>query len=144
MQSAAAFSATPTLPLLKPRKFATAAKPSFKPILCSNDSQNLTNASLSLPLRRSWNFTSSSSSVFRPWTALPVADPDSKSRFVTQATAVPESADGDDSKSSVAKTLELGLLFGLWYLFNIYFNIYNKQVLVSVSCFLSLNLVIVW
>lgn len=27
------------------------------------------------------------------------------------------------------KTLELGLLFGLWYLFNIYFNIYNKQVL---------------
>ncbi|KAI4374577.1 hypothetical protein MLD38_012558 [Melastoma candidum] len=25
--------------------------------------------------------------------------------------------------------VELGLLFGLWYLFNIYFNIYNKQVL---------------
>eukprot|EP00249_Psilotum_nudum_P010544 c22604_g1_i1 orf=250-1566(-) len=26
-------------------------------------------------------------------------------------------------------TLQLGSLFGLWYLFNIYFNIYNKQVL---------------
>jgi solute carrier family 35 protein E1 len=26
------------------------------------------------------------------------------------------------------KTLWLGSLFGLWYLFNIYFNIYNKQV----------------
>ncbi|KAL9227461.1 hypothetical protein vseg_003146 [Gypsophila vaccaria] len=29
----------------------------------------------------------------------------------------------------IGKTLELGLLFGAWYLFNIYFNIYNKQVL---------------
>ncbi|XP_020272467.1 phosphoenolpyruvate/phosphate translocator 1, chloroplastic-like [Asparagus officinalis] len=27
------------------------------------------------------------------------------------------------------QTLQLGGLFGLWYLFNIYFNIYNKQVL---------------
>ncbi|KAJ0989140.1 hypothetical protein J5N97_007496 [Dioscorea zingiberensis] len=27
------------------------------------------------------------------------------------------------------QTLQLGSLFGLWYLFNIYFNIYNKQVL---------------
>ncbi|CAO2163634.1 unnamed protein product [Urochloa humidicola] len=27
------------------------------------------------------------------------------------------------------KTLQLGAFFGLWYLFNIYFNIYNKQVL---------------
>ncbi|CAO2210698.1 unnamed protein product [Urochloa humidicola] len=27
------------------------------------------------------------------------------------------------------KTLQLGVFFGLWYLFNIYFNIYNKQVL---------------
>jgi solute carrier family 35 protein E1 len=47
-----------------------------------------------------------------------------------QATAVPESASEDDDKSSnLKKTLQLGLLFGLWYLFNIYFNIYNKQVL---------------
>jgi hypothetical protein len=27
----------------------------------------------------------------------------------------------------LAATLKLGSLFGLWYLFNIYFNIYNKQ-----------------
>ncbi|XP_047946073.1 triose phosphate/phosphate translocator, non-green plastid, chloroplastic-like [Salvia hispanica] len=32
-------------------------------------------------------------------------------------------------KSSAVDTLVLGSLFGLWYLFNIYFNIYNKQVL---------------
>ena len=30
--------------------------------------------------------------------------------------------------SELAKTIQLGSLFGLWYLFNIYFNIYNKQV----------------
>lgn len=41
--------------------------------------------------------------------------------------AIP-SAD-DDAKSKFKKTLLLGSLFGLWYLFNIYFNIYNKQVL---------------
>jgi len=33
------------------------------------------------------------------------------------------------AKSKMAETLVLGSLFGLWYLFNIYFNIYNKQVL---------------
>lgn len=33
--------------------------------------------------------------------------------------------------SSLASTLGLGCLFGLWYLFNIYFNIFNKRVLKS-------------
>ncbi|KAK9090387.1 hypothetical protein Sjap_023564 [Stephania japonica] len=37
--------------------------------------------------------------------------------------------DGEKEKSAMAQTLLLGSLFGLWYLFNIYFNIYNKQVL---------------
>lgn len=40
-----------------------------------------------------------------------------------------ESAGEGEKSSSLFKTLELGSLFGLWYLFNIYFNIYNKQVL---------------
>lgn len=35
--------------------------------------------------------------------------------------------------SELLKTLQLGSLFGLWYLFNIYFNIYNKQVSMSAS-----------
>lgn len=34
----------------------------------------------------------------------------------------------DPVASQWTKTLQLGSLFGLWYLFNIYFNIYNKQV----------------
>nr|DAD25711.1 TPA_asm: hypothetical protein HUJ06_027178 [Nelumbo nucifera] len=38
--------------------------------------------------------------------------------------------------NSMIQTLLLGTLFGLWYLFNIYFNIYNKQVHISLnSCF---------
>jgi solute carrier family 35 protein E1 len=60
-------------------------------------------------------------------------------RFEVRATAVPESAGEGEEKSSLVKTLELGLLFGLWYLFNIYFNIYNKQVRLFLSS-LSLSL----
>ncbi|CAM6085325.1 unnamed protein product [Calypogeia fissa] len=44
------------------------------------------------------------------------------------AVPVPEAAT-DASTSQLTKTLQLGSLFGLWYLFNIYFNLYNKQVL---------------
>ncbi|KAF0912145.1 hypothetical protein E2562_013035 [Oryza meyeriana var. granulata] len=36
---------------------------------------------------------------------------------------------GGEEGGGLVKTLQLGALFGLWYLFNIYFNIYNKQVL---------------
>lgn len=35
----------------------------------------------------------------------------------------------EEESGGLMKTLQLGLFFGLWYLFNIYFNIYNKQVL---------------
>ncbi|KAG8378865.1 hypothetical protein BUALT_Bualt07G0029100 [Buddleja alternifolia] len=45
--------------------------------------------------------------------------------------AAGESAEVAESPKSKSfkDTLVLGTLFGLWYLFNIYFNIYNKQVL---------------
>ncbi|KAJ0899317.1 putative triose phosphate/phosphoenolpyruvate translocator, sugar phosphate transporter [Helianthus annuus] len=55
--------------------------------------------------------------------------------FVVRAASVPDSADAGDAaaaaagKSKLVETVVLGSLFGLWYLFNIYFNIYNKQVL---------------
>lgn len=38
-----------------------------------------------------------------------------------------EAAQAGVGTSELAATLKLGSLFGLWYLFNIYFNIYNKQ-----------------
>ncbi|KAL9252955.1 Phosphoenolpyruvate/phosphate translocator 2, chloroplastic-like protein [Drosera capensis] len=51
---------------------------------------------------------------------------------VVRAAAEEAAGAGEEEVKEVGKvgeTLQLGLLFGLWYLFNIYFNIYNKQVL---------------
>jgi solute carrier family 35 protein E1 len=50
---------------------------------------------------------------------------------VSRAVAAAESGgtEGEGASTELMKTLQLGSLFGLWYLFNIYFNIYNKQVL---------------
>ena len=49
------------------------------------------------------------------------------------ADTVDAAVDGDEhvaaKMEALKKTLLLGVLFGMWYLFNIYFNIYNKQVL---------------
>ncbi|XP_051133462.1 phosphoenolpyruvate/phosphate translocator 1, chloroplastic-like [Andrographis paniculata] len=67
----------------------------------------------------------------RGWISNPnpsIPEPQSDA-VVVRATA--ESADAAESPKSkpLVETLVLGSLFGLWYLFNIYFNIYNKQVL---------------
>ncbi|KAJ7974598.1 Phosphoenolpyruvate/phosphate translocator chloroplastic-like [Quillaja saponaria] len=45
------------------------------------------------------------------------------------ATSVPESSDESVKPSTLIRTLQLGAMFGIWYILNIYFNIYNKQVL---------------
>ncbi|WCJ36084.1 Phosphoenolpyruvate/phosphate translocator 1 chloroplastic [Euphorbia peplus] len=125
MQSAAAFSvsSSPSFPLLKPNR--SLLNPTFTPLRATSNRLDLHASSNVVFPRRSW-----SSSVSRPWNPLPalVSQPKNDS-FQVKATAVPETADEGDSKSKLVKTLELGLLFGLWYLFNIYFNIYNKQVL---------------
>ena len=68
------------------------------------------------------------------WISSPSPVPERESGgFEVRAASVPDSADGGDAaalgKSKLVETLFLGSLFGLWYLFNIYFNIYNKQVL---------------
>ncbi|KAM1015106.1 phosphoenolpyruvate/phosphate translocator 2, chloroplastic-like [Malus sylvestris] len=46
-----------------------------------------------------------------------------------RAASVPGSADEASKQSELVKTFQLGSMFGIWYLLNIYFNIYNKQVL---------------
>lgn len=47
-----------------------------------------------------------------------------------KAASVPGSTSEDGSAKSgrTVGTLQLGVMFGVWYLLNIYFNIYNKQV----------------
>jgi solute carrier family 35 protein E1 len=49
-------------------------------------------------------------------------------KFKVRATSAPENADNTVKPSGVIKTLQLGPMFGIWYILNIYFNIYNKQV----------------
>ncbi|PON84221.1 Sugar phosphate transporter domain containing protein [Trema orientale] len=50
--------------------------------------------------------------------------------LIVRAASVPESAeDGGATQSELTRTLQLGSMFGIWYLLNIYFNIFNKQVL---------------
>uniref|UniRef100_A0A0E0LU18 Sugar phosphate transporter domain-containing protein n=1 Tax=Oryza punctata TaxID=4537 RepID=A0A0E0LU18_ORYPU len=56
----------------------------------------------------------------------PPISPDRASHVACGAAAGDAKA---EEEGGLAKTLQLGALFGLWYLFNIYFNIYNKQVL---------------
>ncbi|KAK2661733.1 hypothetical protein Ddye_000307 [Dipteronia dyeriana] len=47
-----------------------------------------------------------------------------------RAASVPDNVDDVTGKSSaLSHTLQLAGLFGLWYILNIYFNIFNKQVL---------------
>jgi solute carrier family 35 protein E1 len=62
------------------------------------------------------------------------ASPDQEKRrslVVAAAAAASGKAEepaAEEGGTALAKTLQLGVFFGLWYLFNIYFNIYNKQV----------------
>lgn len=55
--------------------------------------------------------------------------PEPESDGVVVRAAAESAGPAEIPKSNVKDTLVLGSLFGLWYLFNIYFNIYNKQVL---------------
>ena len=62
--------------------------------------------------------------------ASPLEEENRRCRHVAAAAGKVAAADtaGEEAGGGLAKTLQLGALFGLWYLFNIYFNIYNKQV----------------
>ncbi|KAH7528456.1 phosphoenolpyruvate/phosphate translocator 1, chloroplastic [Ziziphus jujuba] len=143
MQSTAfSLSASLSLPKLRRPSSPTLGRTRLDPVCVSSskihdlgNSSNVTAVSASSLPRRSWSLVSSSSSSsfkFRTWSSVPESlNADSHAnRFQLRATSVPESAGESAADSnSLFKTLELGALFGLWYLFNIYFNIYNKQVL---------------
>ncbi|KAL3512823.1 hypothetical protein ACH5RR_025540 [Cinchona calisaya] len=83
------------------------------PIRCSSDSSASGN-----PIRSGW--------ISGP---PPPPEPESVDGVKVRATSVPETAGEKPEGKALGDTLVLGSLFGLWYLFNIYFNIYNKQVL---------------
>ncbi|KAL8097946.1 phosphoenolpyruvate/phosphate translocator 1, chloroplastic-like [Apium graveolens] len=127
MQSSA-FSLSYTLPAPTSRKLSSSlhrfnsfsAPVTFNPLVTSSSS------------RRFPSISCSSSSPSPRWISTPelsIKSQSDDSVVVRAADSISESADDEASKSKLKDTLVLGSLFGLWYLFNIYFNIYNKQVL---------------
>jgi len=59
-----------------------------------------------------------------------VSHPDAtKSASLALSTSGGAAAASEPAKSNLADTLQTGLYFALWYLFNIAYNIYNKQAL---------------
>ncbi|XP_042502401.1 phosphoenolpyruvate/phosphate translocator 1, chloroplastic-like [Macadamia integrifolia] len=128
-----AFTLSATTPCLNTRKLPNQSSYlRFNPILLSSSKRSLdltpihgssgSSAHKSSPL--------CSSSRFSSWiSAPPLVSDRRKKDFEVEATSIPESAGESAKSNNLIRTLELGLLFGLWYLFNIYFNIYNKQVL---------------
>ncbi|KAL7191946.1 hypothetical protein ACSBR2_023925 [Camellia fascicularis] len=134
MQSTA-FTFSPSISLPKLR---TSSNPSslyrFNPISTRPPSRSLDFVSAS-SLRRlppiccsSSSPSSSSSSRLNGWISTPAVAAERESDGF-EVRAASESAGESAKSSSLTSTLQLGSLFGLWYLFNIYFNIYNKQVL---------------
>lgn len=54
--------------------------------------------------------------------------------FKLAAASVPDAQSDDPTKrNALIRTLQLGAMFGIWYFLNIYFNIYNKQVILTSS-----------
>lgn len=48
--------------------------------------------------------------------------------FKVRSAAVPDSRNEAGNTDKLIRTLQLGAMFVVWYLLNIYFNIFNKQV----------------
>ncbi|KAM0068312.1 putative triose phosphate/phosphoenolpyruvate translocator, sugar phosphate transporter [Helianthus debilis subsp. tardiflorus] len=49
--------------------------------------------------------------------------------LVRAAAAAPDASGESTNPAKIGRTLQLAAMFGVWYLLNIYFNIFNKQVL---------------
>lgn len=112
----------------KHRSFGFTSDPIRLSAYAKNRSRDLCpSVSASSPPRRSWTLSPSSTPGLRPWKGVQYFTSGSESDRV-EATAASVPNEGEDS-GSLSKTLELAVLFGFWFLFNIYFNIYNKQVL---------------
>ncbi|CAJ1946689.1 unnamed protein product [Sphenostylis stenocarpa] len=112
MQTLLSFSHSPSTPHLQ----NLTTRPKFPPQL------HPINA-LSLPPSPTLPLTASKSSPFL------ISSP-KLSSFRILAASIPDARSDEPTKTTgLVKTLQLGAMLALWYLLNIYFNIYNKQVL---------------
>ncbi|GFY83133.1 phosphoenolpyruvate (pep)/phosphate translocator 2 [Actinidia rufa] len=67
-------------------------------------------------------------SIFSKRTSVSLLFPKQRSNcFKVRASSVPENTSETEKSKELSRTLQLGSMFAIWYLLNIYFNIYNKQ-----------------
>ena len=66
-------------------------------------------------------------------------------KFTRTAASLPESAGEAEESADFVNNLRLGSMFGVWYLLNIYYNIFNKQVLILLFalCFCTVLVLLV-
>lgn len=133
MESAAFSLSSPSAPRLRsPRQRLVSNRKYDPPRLSASpkpQSFSVIGNAVSVPHRRAWRLCSSASLPLRHWSSISSPPPrDSTAEIFKVKATASESVGEGESGDSLMKTAVLGLLFGLWYLFNIYFNIYNKQV----------------
>ncbi|WJX94331.1 hypothetical protein P8452_75760 [Trifolium repens] len=108
---------TPSLSLYKSQSsLSSSLSSTFNPSFSSSSFPSL------------WKFPLVSSSSSELISLTPLHSSNHLQTKATTTAAASSSSSSSDS-SSLFKALELGILFCLWFTFNIYFNIYNKQVL---------------
>lgn len=114
----AALALSPSSPLLKPKSLLNRnPTPRIIPVQL-----NFLSSTYGLSCQRSSSLFSARTSVLFPYPNLRF------SGFKFRASSAPENAEEAQNSSSLEKTLQLGAMFAVWYLLNIYFNILNKQV----------------
>lgn len=115
-----ALALSPSAPFLKPKNLLN-RNPNPSPGVVPVQLHLLTSTN-GLSCHRSSSLFSSLSSVLFPY-------PNPRfSGFKFRASSVPENAEETEKSSNLSGILQLGSMFAIWYLLNIYFNIFNKQV----------------
>lgn len=129
---AATVSVAPSSNLLRPRSPAHLCLPSLAlpaPIRCRLSAPAFSASALHSPSPSSHNPRLPLAPLTSRWISPPPLVPAGCSRDAGVGASEDGVGDSGEKSGSLAQTLLLGALFGLWYIFNIYFNIYNKQVL---------------
>lgn len=142
MQSSA-ISISPSLPHLKPLQNPSFQHRRLPPLNSFSVRPSLSSAITSVPRLTIVRSSSEEDSSFNPSRRSSRFDGlfsspslnfsgkrSSQDDFAVKATSssLPESAESDEAPQTMSQTLEIGILFVLWIVINIYFNIYNKQV----------------
>ncbi|EXC20310.1 Phosphoenolpyruvate/phosphate translocator 2 [Morus notabilis] len=126
-----ALSVSSFIPFLKPPN----RNPNAKVTVLSHSSSSTQldlHSRCGISWQRNLDTFSSSSSSFHSKAQIPASFLVPSGRYqnlIARAASVPESANEGARRDELAQTLQLGSMFGIWYLLNIYFNIFNKQVL---------------